>query len=64
MDSLMALARQESERADRATQLMMAVLAEAGPVRVPDAALQNFDRNKGGYSLTQDGTHWVVKLTS
>lgn len=63
INSLKSLARQESHRADQLMQLLVAVLAETGPQRIADQALRSNTRNSGGFSLSQDGDHWIVQAT-
>ena len=58
---LKALARSESNRADLAAQLLIAVLRATGPVQI-NSEFQTANRNTGGYTLTQaKGGHWVVR---
>lgn len=63
IDSVKALARNEAHRADLNAQLLMAVLSATGPVRLTQAQLQRLS-TRAGYTMTQDGDAWVIKLTS
>lgn len=58
IDSLKSLARLEGDRADRLGQILTAVLAVSGPIRLPGDITEN---DALGYSFTRDGDGWVVE---
>jgi len=57
--SLKALARQESARADQLCQLLSAVLAVAGPIRIHGDIAHL--ASPGAFSVAQDGNNWIVR---
>jgi hypothetical protein len=63
IESLKALARQESNRADRMAQMLVAVLKASGPVVIDDGSTSS-SRNAGGFTLTEvEGRKWRVEAT-